>query len=83
LFSLVCLDEIHAVMAFYLYSGFKLKFFFLIEGLGNGSAEEKALGKTAWNQMMAQEKQVISDTDRADARYCGGGMTGTTGWVCW
>ena len=27
--------------------------------------------------------QVISDTDKADARYCGGSMTGNTGWVCW
>jgi hypothetical protein len=24
--------------------------------------------------------QVISDTDAADARYCGGAMTGGTGW---
>ena len=27
--------------------------------------------------------QVIKDTDAADARYCGGAMTGGTGWVCW
>ena len=39
-----------------------------LAGLGNGSVEERALGKTAWNQMMAQEKQVIGDTDKADAR---------------
>lgn len=62
---------------------FKLNPVFLDQGLGNGNVEEKALGKSAWNQMMAQEKQVIADTDKADARYCGGGMTGTTGWVCW
>ena len=27
--------------------------------------------------------QVIKDTDAADARYCGGAMTGGTGWMCW
>jgi hypothetical protein len=27
--------------------------------------------------------QVIKDTDAADAKYCGGAMTGGTGWMCW
>lgn len=34
-------------------------------------------------QHMALHWQVIASTDKADARYCGGSMTGNTGWVCW
>eukprot|EP00285_Hemiselmis_virescens_P005912 CAMPEP_0173388904 /NCGR_PEP_ID=MMETSP1356-20130122/11109_1 /TAXON_ID=77927 ORGANISM="Hemiselmis virescens, Strain PCC157" /NCGR_SAMPLE_ID=MMETSP1356 /ASSEMBLY_ACC=CAM_ASM_000847 /LENGTH=64 /DNA_ID=CAMNT_0014345919 /DNA_START=39 /DNA_END=233 /DNA_ORIENTATION=- len=60
-----------------------LKSSFKAPGMGNESDEERALGPAAWKSMMKQEKQVIADTDHADARYCGGGMTGTTGWVCW
>jgi len=54
-----------------------------IAGNGIDADERRALGKNAYKQMMAQEKQVIADTDRADARYCGGSMTGNTGWMCW
>ena len=27
--------------------------------------------------------QVLADTAKADTRFCGGTMTGTSGWVCW
>ena len=50
---------------------------------GAESTVEKALGPKAYASMMKQENRVISDTDKADARYCGGAMTGGTGWMCW